>query len=404
MIYFNNAADSFPKLECVNHFLGNPEYFLTGRECKCQSATQKSVTDVFRSKIKDILNIPDEFQVTITSSATESANLVIQSFYKQSNSDNYIVYDYACHNSVIRPCQELYGEHRCFIHTSTNHEPCYFEKDKLIELCNSGNRKLQNCDAIIFSYQSNITGSICRNLKELIEFINSTTFNIPLIIDVTQSIGNSNFDLKSLIKGITYRNIYIFGTTHKSLGSISGTGFLVHPVNNKLIPLMYGGTGIGDFKQPREFPYYLESGTYNITSLVCANKAIDYSMSFIDIEQEAKSQLVNYFIKKFNEIYTKTLDKYIVIQKHWINPSSGIINLFPKSELIGEFLATDLFKRGFVTRFGCHCCSRYIYVDGENQYKLSLRISFNSQNTNHEIDQFFEAFINSIIEIAANDR
>jgi selenocysteine lyase/cysteine desulfurase len=221
---------------------------------------------------------------------------------------------------------------------------------------------------------------------------------------VTQSIGNSNFDLKSLIKGITYRNIYIFGTTHKSLGSISGTGFLVHPVNNKLIPLMYGGTGIGDFKQPREFPYYLESGTYNITSLVCANKAIDYSMSFIDIEQEAKSQLVNYFIKKFNEIHTKTLDKYVVIQKHWINPSSGIINLFPKSELIGEFLAADLFKRGFVTRFGCHCCSRYIYVDGENQYKLSLRISFNSQNTNHEIDQFFEAFINSIIEIAANDR
>ena len=267
-------------------------------------------------------------------------------------------------------------------------------------------KKLSDCQMIIFSYESNVTGNVCKNIRQLFELFNDYyKYDIPVILDMTQAIGNTNFNLTKLLNGLTYKNVYLFGTTHKSLGSISGTGFLVHPVNNKLVPLIYGGTGVGDFRQPKEFPHYLESGTYNITSIACANKAIEYFMSFMDVECQAKAQLVNYFISKFDQFKSKTVNKYVSIQKRWINPSSGIINLFPVNQTVGEFITTSLFKQGFVTRFGCHCCSKYRYVDNKgNEYKMSLRISFNSQNTNQEIDKFFDAFSYTIIELAQNDR
>lgn len=404
MIYLNNAADSFPKLGCVNDFLSNQEYFLTGRECNCQTDSRKKVTEVFRLKIKEILNLPDNFQVTITHGATESANLVIQSFFKQSQDNDFVVCDHACHNSVIRPCYELYGNYRCFIHNNRYKQPCRFDDKCLIDICTSEGRQFKKCQMVIFSYESNVTGSLMVNVRELLDFISKRSPSTAVILDITQAIGNTKIDISELLDGIDYQNLYIFGTTHKSLGSISGTGFLIHPVDNKLIPLIYGGTGIGDHRQPREFPHYLESGTYNITSIACANKALDYSMSFMDVECLAKAQLVKYFTTKFNKLKSKSVKKYVKLQTRFINPSSGIINLFPINETVGEFITTSLFKQGFVTRFGCHCCSKFKYFDNDDVYKMSIRISFNSANTNSDIDKFFDAFSNTILELASNDR
>ena len=404
MIYFNNAADSFPKLQCVNDFLSNQEYFLSGRECSCQTDTKKQVTEVFRSKIKDILNLPDDFQVTITHGATEAANLAIQSFYKFSDENNYVIIDHGCHNSVIRPCYELFGSKRCIIHNNKHRDPSYFDGTGLWKTCFI-NKHLNDCKMIIFSYQCNVTGSVLKNADELIDFVDIHHMdNTAVIFDITQAIGNTQINVSELLKEHQWRNVYLFGTTHKSLGSISGTGFLVHPKDNNLVPLIYGGTGIGDHYQPREFPHYLESGTYNITSLACANKAIDYSMSFLDVEQSAKARLVNYFIKKYNEVANNYMKETLLLQEHFLNPSSGIINFFPKNQSIGEYITTSLFHKGFVTRFGCHCCSKYEYVDNNTSYKMSIRISFNAFNTIDEIDKFFEALSDIIIELVKNDR
>lgn len=407
MIYFNNAADSFPKLECVNQFLCNQEYFVSGRECKCQTDSKKKVTEIFRDKIKEILKLPDGFHVTITPSATESANLVIQSFFKQSTDSNYVVYDFACHNSIIRPCHELYGDDRCFVHKNCLCEPCLFDGDSMFDCLTNNHRKMRNCQMIIFSYESNSLGYVMRNPKELVHFINHYTDlsrNTALILDITQAIGNTEFNFQKLFSEFDYRNIYIFGTTHKALGSISGTGFLVHPEKNNLTPLIYGGTGVGDHHQPREFPHYLESGTYNITSIACANKALDYSMNFMDIECQAKSQLVSYFISKYKSIENSLTKKYLLLQNHWINPSSGIINLFPINETVGDFITTQLFSKGFVTRFGCHCCSKYKYLNSGKEYRMSIRLSFNAVNTNSEIDKFIDALSDTIMELVKHDR
>jgi len=405
MIYFNNAADSFPKLQCVNDFLSNQEYFVSGRECSCQTDTKKQVTEVFRSKIKEILNLPDDFQVTITHGATEAANLVIQSFYKQKRcDDDYVVIDHSCHNSVIRPCYELYGDKHCFIHKSTSLDPSLFDEEFFLKKVFSYQRKI-DCKLVIFSYECNSTGSILKNPKSILKFLEKySMYDTSVIFDITQAIGNTSIDLTDILEGCNFRNVYIFGTTHKSLGSISGTGFLVHPKNNNLIPLIYGGTGTGKNTQPREFPHYLESGTYNITSLACADRALDYSMSFLDVEKKAKMQLVRYFIDKYSQVANDYMKENLAIQTKYINPSSGIINIYPMTNNIGEYVATSLFKRGFVVRFGCHCCSLYEYVDNDTIYKQSLRISFNALNTIEEIDKFFDAFTDIVIELVKNDR
>ena len=403
MIYFNNAADSYPKLASIHKFLGDPNYLSTGRECSCITSSNEIVTEVFRKKLLEFLNVPEGYQVTITNGATESANLIIQSFYKQATATSQVIFDFGCHNSIVRPLHELYGAHRLIIHKHPFLDPCQFDGSNIGDI----SQIAKDIQMMLFSYQSNVTGSYYANPQDIFRFLEFfEMYNTAVIFDITQAIGNCKLDVIELLGNYrkSFRNLYLFGTFHKSMGSICGCGFVIHPKNHCLKPLIYGGTGTVtyDYKQPTDYPNYLESGTHNVTAIQCANIAMDYVSAFLEQKQLAKKQLSEYFWNQYTKLERdcEIVKKYFFLQSRDVNFESGLINLIPYETAIGESMAVRLYQ-GYkiITRFGCHCCPLfYFYKDGK-KYHQSLRLSFNEFNTKDEIDTFIQAFSNCIFDI-----
>ena len=105
MIYFDNAATTYPKPEVVYEELdkANRNAFNTGRGSYKPARELTKVMDEVREKILKLNNINGK--VAFTSSATQSLNNIIFGIDIKDNSNIYVTpFE---HNSVIRPLFEL---------------------------------------------------------------------------------------------------------------------------------------------------------------------------------------------------------------------------------------------------------------------------------------------------------
>ena len=87
--------------------------------------------------------------------------------------------------------------------------------------------------------------------------------NILFLLDVAQSIGKINIDVKKM-------NIDILcAPGHKALFGLSGTGFIYAGRNVKLSPILYGGTGSfsDEINEIEIMPDKLETGTVNVVGI-----------------------------------------------------------------------------------------------------------------------------------------
>lgn len=380
MIYFNQAAESWPKPLPIQEVVNGLPYYDNGRSCNCNK--DEDISNRLRNKLKKFLNIPNKFEVTITGGATESANLILNSLLKYCKSVGY----YAnCHNCIIRTC---------YAHSK--------DSSLISPGCWKGKR------VICINHQSNVDGKIHDIAKE-IEFAKEIEKKIfedekpILVIDISQSIGNVEIDISKW----DYDNLYIFGTFHKNMQSICGCGFVIHPKENHgLIPLIYGGTGYETTRvtQPEVFPYNLESGSRNALAIVAAIKSIDITDGMINQYHMVKMELIDYFINNWID-KTSTSTKYY-FQIHHIE-NSPIICLIPKTATVGETIGQTLEKKdNIITRYGYHCSPLYALNTSCSYYKLqgTLRLSFGTLNTKSEIDQFYEALNNRCFELYAKER
>ena len=107
MIYFDNAATTFPKPEkvynsmddCMRKYCANPGR--SGHKMAMQSA--RAVEGV-RDLVAKLFNIADPMDVVYTFNATDSLNLALKGFLK---SGDHVITTTMEHNSVLRPIMEL---------------------------------------------------------------------------------------------------------------------------------------------------------------------------------------------------------------------------------------------------------------------------------------------------------
>lgn len=373
MIYFNNAAESYPKPLAIQEVVNGLPFYENGRNCNC--AVKSSPAEEFRFKLAKYLNLPDNYQVTITNSATEAANIIIRSF----DQNDIIKYDNRNHNCIVRTCNE-------YLQYNTTNWLGDTNVDKRL------------IGGYCLVHQSNVDGSVM-DIKKEIERIKTEYPNLrAIVVDISQSIGNMKIDISEW----ECDNVYVFGTMHKFMGSICGCGFICHPKINFLKPIITGGTGTTSlyYKQPREFPNYLESGTKNSLAIVCGIKSIDINdESLILLNNQAKEQLIRYYKKLFYKSDQELMNKFFMT----IHCGSfngyypPYINLVPYKPVVGELITTELHKRNIIVRFGCHCVPffRFIVCKDKNLHE-NIRLSFSQFNTNSEIDEFFDA-LNSIL-------
>ena len=259
MIYLDNAATSFPKPESVYEAVydamknksGNP-----GRSGHKLSISAGIILDRTRFLLAKLFNVDDEKRIVFTLNATDALNLAINGFLKQGD---HVITSSMEHNSVTRPLEHL-KQNGIIEITKLEMNPKYG-----VSLEDINNSIKENTKLIVMTHASNVTGTV-NPIAEIGSLCQEK--NIAFLVDASQTAGTLDIDVQNM--GI---DLLAF-PGHKGLLGPTGTGGLYISKDIELTPSRYGGTGVFSEErlQPKEMPFYYESGTQNSQSIagLCA--------------------------------------------------------------------------------------------------------------------------------------
>ncbi|MGM8212858.1 aminotransferase class V-fold PLP-dependent enzyme [Virgibacillus sp. W0430] len=262
MIYFDQAASSFPKpdevvqamMESVTVYGANP-----GRGGHKLSMQADRVITETRSLAARLFDCSNPKQCLFYQNATVALNQAIKGL-RWERGDRIIASSIE-HNALRRPLQfvtDAYGVEVIYIDWTGN------KSDFLYKVENNINDKTK---LVAMSHSSNVTGAILP-LKEMLEITNSN--DVLSLVDASQTAGHMNISMQAL--GI---DLLVF-PAHKGLLGPQGVGMLLVEGEVDLLPLHHGGTGIYSESQyqPQMWPQKLESGTLNTPGIAGLHAAL----------------------------------------------------------------------------------------------------------------------------------
>ena len=366
MIYFDNAATTFPKPEVVyngiDYAMRNFSFNAGRGSYKYSKSTFEMIEDT-RTKLA-LLVSESKNNVIFTGSATESLNNIIYGL-KLSKGDTVLVSPFE-HNAVIRTLHNL----------GVNIEIIPFDKktwdlksDMLNDLL-----YLKKPKAVIISHISNVTGYMLPyedifNISKKVGCIN--------VLDCAQSYG---------VYPVNKSNIdFIVFAGHKSLYSMTGIAGYIICSNTELSIYKVGGTGSDslNLEMPLEVPTKYEAGSYNAVGIYSINCALDFLKN--NNFKEIKHDLCEYFLNKIREIE----DVVIYYPKNQV--SHGIVSFNINgytSDEIGTILSEDY---DICVRTGYHCAPFVHEFIDSKEFVGTVRVSFSGFNTKDEIDFLINA-------------
>ncbi|MCY6353771.1 aminotransferase class V-fold PLP-dependent enzyme [Clostridium sp. ZS2-4] len=373
MIYFDNAATTFPKPETVAvsvansiNNLGNPS-----RGAYKLSLDASRVVYTTREKIAKLFNLNNPLRVAFTSNATESLNIAINGLFSPCD---HIITTEMEHNSVLRP---VYTLNQNGIEVSI----IKCDKNGNINYSQIENEIKSNTKAVICTHSSNLTGNLI-DIKKIGEICKNN--NLLFILDASQSAGVFDIDMKA-------DNIdVICFTGHKSLYGPQGTGGICVKENITIRPLKTGGSGSISYSMhhPTTMPDALEAGTVNSHSITGLLAGIEFIQS-IGIEKIREHEL-KLMWQFYNGI--KNIDNIKIYGDFSTYLRAPIVALnigAYDSSTISEELANTY---DIATRAGAHCAPLMHKALGTKD-QGAVRFSFSYFNTFEEINIAVNALI-----------
>jgi cysteine desulfurase / selenocysteine lyase len=375
MIYFDNAATSWPKplqvKEAMVKFMdevgANP-----GRSGHFRSIEAARIVFETREALSDLFHVKDSSRIVFTLNATESINLALKGLLKPGD---HVITSSMEHNSVMRPLRDLEkkGVELTII-------PCSQEG-----MLDPGEvkRKIQtNTRMIVLNHASNVTGTLLP-IQEVGKI--ARAHDLLFLVDAAQSAGSYPLDVEK--DGI---DLLAF-TGHKSLYGPQGTGGLVvgERINEKeMIPLKQGGTGSrSEFEEQPDFlPDCFESGTPNGVGLAGLLAGVQFVLGK-GVEQIRQNEmaLVNKFIRGLGNIPQVKLygperqeDRISTLSLNiaHLSPSNGALRLEK------EF--------GILCRPGLHCAPAAHHTLGTFP-EGTIRFGLSVFNTEAEVNTTIQA-------------
>jgi cysteine desulfurase family protein len=273
MIYFDNAATSWPKppgvIEAMVHFLNevgaNP-----GRAGHRLAVEAGRTVYNAREAVAELFNAPDPLRVAFGPNVTESLNLALRGYL---HPGDHVITSSMEHNSVMRPLRAL----------ERQPEPCSGGVELTVVQCSPEGfldpadveaAIRPNTKMVALNHGSNVVGTllpvaevgrICRQ------------HDLLLLVDAAQTGGAYPVDVQA------DRIDLLAFTGHKALCGPMGTGGLIvgERVDVKRIePLKRGGTGSRSEHevQPDFLPDVFESGTVNAVGLAGLEAGVRWVM------------------------------------------------------------------------------------------------------------------------------
>lgn len=397
MIYFDNAATSFPKAPTIKQAF---QEYIDGYAVNINRGTYSSSYRLeekiieTREKVKEFFKADKSYDVVFTSGVTHSLNLFINSVLK--NGDEVIVSPLE-HNAVMRPLFYLTKIRQIEYKVLLGREKTgaiqesdeYSIKDDLLKNITPSTK------AVIINHASNVTGSVSDIYKigALLKEVNAkrkVENQILFCIDSAGSVGGSDID-------VTKSNAdFVAFSSHKGLLSIPGSGgaVLKKTLFSSLTPLVFGGTGSrsDSFEMPSTFPDKLEAGTQNIFGILALSKSLDYINDFgFENIVKRKKMLTNYFV---DSILNSALQNAFTIEgrdEADRDNYTSVVSLTHKTRDIAE-IAYSLDKDyGISIRVGLQCSPLAHKTIGTFDRGGTLRFSFSHFNAEAEIDILLKA-------------
>jgi selenocysteine lyase/cysteine desulfurase len=402
IIYFDNAATSYPKPEAVYQAqdaslrrAGNP-----GRGA--HRIALNSAREVFqgRHEIASFLDIRRSEQLIFTPGCTYAINAVLRGFpfaQKFSAAGKPVVLVGPLeHNAVMRPLDRLEKAGILHIHRLKYAIGGVVDMKEL-------NDAVKELKPVLCAIQegSNVTGELV-DIASVWEICRAS--KISLLVDAAQTAGSIPASLAQLIAtGDTTTDdgngFFWCASGHKGLLGPPGIGLLFVGTKMNIEPLVAGGTGSNseNLEMPAHYPDRLESGSQPVHLIAALAGGISW------LKQEGVERLRQKEIDLTNRFLTWcSKQSYIKVAGNRIPGSSGskkeqslraglAIVSFTIDEVPSDRVA-DLLDRefGIAVRSGLHCAMAAHESLGTLKTGLT-RASFGCFNTVDEVDQLCEA-------------
>jgi len=375
-IYFDNAATTQKPSSVLNAI---NDYYT-----KYNSNVHRGVYNIaevatnnyesVRDKIRRFINAKESKSIVFTKGATESINLVANSWGSKnlSKGDEILITEMEHHSNIV-PWQ--------IISKATG------AKLKYIPI-KSGQLDLNDLDQYINNktklvsviHQSNVFGTI-NDIEKIIQL--SHKVGAKVLIDASQSITHKQIDVQDLSCD------FLVFSGHKIMGP-TGVGVLYgkSEILSDIPPFLSGGEMIDtvnmDETTYNDIPWKFEAGTPNIAQVIGLGKAIDYINDFgINNAEDLLDKLGDYLFNSLKNIPGITI----------YGSTSSHIASFNIKDVNPYDLAMILDQYGICIRVG-HLCAQPIML--KNNISSMSRISLYIYNDFNEID-FVMSKINEAI-------
>lgn len=268
MAYFDNAATTFPKPECV--YTAMDDFYRqsggsAGRGGYGKALSAKSLVDETRQSLQALLHCPAK-QVIFTPTATIALNMIIQGIIATGVKNVYITpFE---HNAVTRVLHHFEAQKQIRVmQLSVDPKTLVYDLEKI---------RYQFADVrpdlVIMSHASNVIGLVSpvEAIARLARQYGATT-----VVDMAQTAG-----LVDLNVGLESIDFAVFAGHKTLMGPTGISGFVMNPAY-KLPPVLFGGTGYDSANQdmPGSLPERYEMGTLNTVGVAGLNAALNWLSS-----------------------------------------------------------------------------------------------------------------------------
>lgn len=363
MIYFDNAATTFPKPKCVikavndciSKYCGNP-----GRSSHRLSILTSEKIYETREKIAKLLDFEKPENVVFTQNATHALNLAIKTTVKP---NTHVLISDIEHNSVLRPIFSMtkkYGVEYSVFNTS-------FDIEKSINSLLKNNTKY-----IVSTLASNVIGREIP-LNKLSDI--SQKYGLTLITDASQIIGHKKLNLTDNKCSV------LCAPGHKALFGIQGIGFAVFLDGIKRDTFIEGGSGNDSLnpEMPKMLPERYEAGTLPTPSVISLLAGLEF------IEKTGQEEIEN----KLNSITERCADVISSIPNSVLYEYGNGVISFNIVNVSSEVISAELDRHGVFTRGGLHCAPLAHKSIGTDKIG-TVRVSLSFMNRMSEIDEFYK--------------
>ena len=365
MIYFDNAATTLQKPDCVIQAVSEAMCSLgnSGRSVHGGALSASRTIYDARMVLARLFGAESPDRIAFTANSTQALNTAIKGIL---NPGDHVITTALEHNSVLRPLYEMEdrGVALTILPADSMGNIRYEDFEKEIR---------PNTKAIVTTHGSNLTG----NLLD-IQAIGAIAekYGLIYIVDASQTAGVFHIDVQQM-----HIDILCF-TGHKSLLGPQGTGGIYVREGLELKPLISGGSGVQTYlrRHPPQMPTALEAGTLNGHGIAGLGAAVRYIQEIGPATiRETEQSLMWEFYQQVSNIPGIT-----VYGDFSSRNRCPIVTLNVRDYDSGEISDALSETYGIATRPGAHCAPLMHQALGTAS-QGAVRFSFSHYNTIEEI-------------------